>query len=132
MDYGPSHAWHRTHCLRYIIILVANDVMHFKTFVLRTPSVPSQMMSRALCLEAEKLSSALWVFTWCCRHLVALEPIAVVSEEEGMGSKLGCGQLFITEAEDNVTHNGCPWCDCTNVVCWARDRREETDTLDVS
>lgn len=50
MDYGPSHTWHRTKRLRYIIILVENDVMHFKTFVLRTPSVPPQMMSLALCL----------------------------------------------------------------------------------
>lgn len=47
MDYGPSHAWHCTQRPRYIIILVENDVMHFKTFVLRTPSVHPQMMSLA-------------------------------------------------------------------------------------
>lgn len=55
MDYGPSHTWHRTKRLRYIIILVENDVMHFKTFVLRTPSVPPQMMSLALCLGGRQV-----------------------------------------------------------------------------
>lgn len=35
----------------------------------------------------------------------------------------------MTEAEDNVTRKRCPWCNCTDVVCWVRDRRRETDTL---
>lgn len=72
MDYGPSHTWHRTKRLRYIIILVENDVMHFKTFVLRTPSVPPQMMSLARCvLEVDKLSGGVRAFlsAGCCRPL---------------------------------------------------------------
>lgn len=83
-DYGPSHAWHSSMCLRYIIILVENDVMHFKMFVLRTPSVPAQMMSLALCLAAEKLSSRFgegeWEFAWRCRHLVVEDQHEVLFE----------------------------------------------------
>lgn len=48
------------------------------------------------------------------------------------GGKLGCRQLFITEPEDNVTHNRRPWCNCTDVDCRVRDGRKETDTLDMT
>ena len=134
MDYGPSLAWHRTQSLRYIIILVENDVMHFKTFVLRTPSVPPQMMSLALCLRGREVVK--WIvgyFLFC--FVGCLSPSrggrAVLSHEwkEMEGCKLGCRQLFMTEPEDNVTHNRRPWCNCTDVVCRVRDRRMERQTL---
>lgn len=126
MDYGPSHAWHRTRSLRYIIILVENDVMHFKTFVLCTPSVHPQMMS--LAFAGTEVISGLWEV--CLKLSPSCGRRAVLKGRTG--SKLGCGQLFITEPEDNVAHNRCPWCNCTDVVCWVRDKRHETDTLDVT
>lgn len=133
MDYGPSHTWHRTQRLRYIIILVENDVMHFKTFVLRTPSVPLQMMSLALCLGGREVVK--W-FVGVFRLM--LSPSwggrAELSDEwKGReGSKLGCRQLFITEPDDNVTHNKRPWCNCTDVDCWVRGRGKETDAVDMT
>lgn len=134
MDYGPSHTWHRTHRLRYIIILVENDVMHFKTFVLRTPSVPPQMMSLALCLRGREVVKRFVGFFFFFRFM--LSPScggrAVLSRDWKKGrdrSKLGCGQLFITEADDDVTHNRCPWCNCTDVDRWVQGQRETRQTL---
>lgn len=40
------------------------------------------------------------------------------------GGKLGRRQLFITEPEDNVTHNRRPWCNCTDVDCRVRGGRK--------
>lgn len=85
-DYGPSHVWHGSRCLRYIIILVENDVMRFKTFVLRTPSVPPQMMSQALSTGREVVKQIVWgipLFACCCCHPVAGEQYA---ERRGWGS----------------------------------------------
>lgn len=47
------------------------------------------------------------------------------------GSNQGCKQLFNSEPGDNVTCNRCPWCNGGDGVCWVRDRRKETDTLDM-
>lgn len=48
------------------------------------------------------------------------------------GSKLGCRQLFITERDDNATHNKRPWCNRTDVDCWVRERGKETDDVDMT
>lgn len=105
--------------------------MHFKTFVLRTPSVPPQMMSLAFGgREVVK-----WVVGFFCLMPSPSCGARVVISHEWKGregSKLGCRQLFITEPGDNVAHNRRPWYNCADVVCWVRDRRRGTDTWDVT
>lgn len=70
--------------------------MHFKTFVLRTPSVPPLMMSLALCLGGrevvkgcEDTSMCMSVCAGsfcagCCRHLVARGAGAAGQEGRGV------------------------------------------------
>lgn len=131
MDYGPSHAWHRTQRLRYIIILVENDVMHFKTFVLRTPSVPPQMMSLALSLRQRSCQVGCGVFlVWCCRHRVVGLWYWVTSGKEGKRVNLDVGNCLLLNQRIMwlvIDVLG------VTVLTWSfGSGTEETDTLDMT
>lgn len=84
-----------------------------------------------LCLEGWKLSSRVWggFCRWSSSPSCGEK---VESSCKRMGRKLGCWKLFITDVEDNVSHNWCPWCDWADVVWWVTDRWKETDASDMT
>lgn len=56
--------------------------MHFKTFVLRTPSVPPQMMSQALCLGGREVVKWLVGIFFCLVLAPSCGVRAVLSGEQ--------------------------------------------------